>query len=87
MSDVILGQAFDNASQADWLAAVEKALRGKSYDTLVSNDLAGYRLQPLYTEASMATGNDEAGLPGQFPFLRGARALNNKFLPWQIAAR
>ena len=87
MSDIELGQTFDNAAQADWLAAVEKALGGKSYDTLVSNDLAGYETQPLYTEAGMATGDDASGLPGQFPFLRGARALNNKFLPWQIAAR
>ena len=66
MSDIELGQTFDNAVQADWLAAVKKALGGKSYDTLVSNDMAGYETQPLYTEAGMATGDDASGLPDNF---------------------
>ncbi len=87
MSDLHLGNAFDSASQADWLEAVEKALKGKSADTLVSNDLAGFSRQPLYNEANSSTAADESGLPGFAPFTRGAQAVNDKFLPWHIAQR
>lgn len=87
MSDLQIGNAFDSASQADWLEAVEKALKGKSADTLVSNDLAGFSRQPLYNEANSSTAADESGLPGFAPFTRGAQAVNDKFLPWHIAQR
>jgi methylmalonyl-CoA mutase len=87
MTELKLTSDFAPASQTDWLAAVESALKGKSADTLVSNDLAGFTRHPLYTEAQSATQTDEAGLPGFAPFTRGARAVNNKFLPWHIAQR
>ena len=41
MSDIELGQTFDNAVQADWLAAVKKAWAA-SLMTRWSNDMAGY---------------------------------------------
>ena len=87
MSELTLESNFAAASQADWLDAVEKALKGKSADTLVSQDLAGFVRQPLYTEADSVTAHDEAGLPGFAPFMRGATAVTNKFLPWHIAQR
>ena len=87
MSGLTLDSNFAAASQADWLEAVEKALKGKPADTLVSEDLAGFTRRPLYTEADSATALDEAGLPGFAPFIRGAKAINGKFLPWHIAQR
>ena len=87
MSDLKLDNNFEQASQDDWLAAVETALKGKSVETLISNDLAGFSRKPLYNEANSATTQDEAGLPGFAPFTRGARAVNNTFLPWHIAQR
>ena len=81
MSDLQLGDDFGAPSQDDWLTAVEAALRGKSADTLVSEDLAGFTRQPLYREA------EDSGLPGFAPFTRGAHAVNNKYLPWHIAQR
>lgn len=87
MTELKLDANFAQASQADWLAAVETALKGKSAETLVSTDLAGFARQPLYNEANSTTAQDEAGLPGFAPFTRGARAVNNKFLPWHIAQR
>ena len=87
MTDLKLDANFAEPSQADWLAAVESALKGKSADTLNSTDLAGFSRQPLYHESHSATASDEAGLPGFAPFTRGAQAVNNKFLPWHIAQR
>lgn len=87
MTDLKLDANFPEPSQADWLAAVESALKGKSAETLNSTDLAGFTRQPLYNESHSATASDEAGLPGFAPFTRGAQAVNNKFLPWHIAQR
>ena len=87
MTDLKLDANFAEPSQADWLAAVESALKGKPVDTLNSTDLAGFSRQPLYHESHSATAGDEAGLPGFTPFTRGAQAVNNKFLPWHIAQR
>ena len=87
MTELKLDANFAPATQADWLSAVETALKGKSAETLVSNDLAGFARQPLYNEANSTTAQDEAGLPGFAPFTRGATAVNNKFLPWHIAQR
>ena len=87
MTELKLDANFADTSQADWLAAVETALKGKSAETLASNDLAGFARQPLYNEANSSTAQNEAGLPGFAPFTRGAQAVNNKFLPWHIAQR
>ncbi len=87
MSDLKLGSDFGTATNDDWLAAVEKALKGKAADTLVSNDLNGFARQPLYHEANSATENDASGFPGFAPFMRGSHAVANKFLPWHIAQR
>ena len=82
MSDLQLGKAFDAPTQDDWLEAVESALRGKSADSLKSDDLSGFTREPLYRDAAM-----DSGLPGFAPFTRGAQAVNDKFLPWHIAQR
>lgn len=87
MTDIKLDTNFAQAKHADWLTAVESALKGKSAETLNSADLAGFSRQPLYTETISSTASDEAGLPGFAPFTRGAHPVNNKFLPWHIAQR
>tara|TARA_B110000971_G_scaffold221632_1_gene269593 strand:+ start:131 stop:1906 length:1776 start_codon:yes stop_codon:yes gene_type:complete len=85
MTDLKLGSDFGNPSQGDWLAAVESALRGKAADSLVSQDLAGFERQPLYTQATAPS--ETSGLPGFAPFTRGPQAVNNTYLPWHIAQR
>ncbi|MGB0699365.1 MAG: methylmalonyl-CoA mutase family protein, partial [Parvibaculales bacterium] len=87
MTELKLGNEFGAPAEGDWLQAVETALRGKSIDSLISTELAGFDRQPLYTEANSQTAADQAGLPGFAPFTRGAAPLNNKFLPWHIAQR
>jgi len=86
MSTLELGTNMPAANREAWLEAVDAALRGKSLDSLVSTDLGGFTRQPLYTQDAMAQAN-AAGLPGFAPYTRGARAVNDKFLPWQIAQR
>lgn len=52
MSDDVLGFAaeFEPAERADWEAAVEKVLRGRSFErVLVSTTRDGLDIQPLYT--------------------------------------
>ncbi len=86
MSTLELGNNMPAASQEAWLEAVDAALRGKSADSLVSTDLGGFTRQPLYTQNEAANTNS-ASLPGFAPYTRGARAVNDKFLPWHIAQR
>lgn len=87
MSEIARGSDMGTPTEADWLGAVETALRGQSPDSLVSQDHGGFTRQPLYTEAKHPTNHDPAGLPGVAPYMRGAAAVNDKFLPWQIAQR
>lgn len=81
------GSAFSPASQAEWLKAVEKVLRGKPFETLVTTEAGGVTRQPLYTEESVSTQDNESGLPGFAPYMRGAKTVNDRFLPWQISSR
>jgi methylmalonyl-CoA mutase len=48
---VPLAEDFPAPSQADWLALVEKTLKGGSVDDLVSRTGDGIAIQPLYREA------------------------------------
>ena len=69
------------------MQAVEKVLKGKSFDTLVTRDIGGLERAPLYTEETAATAHDPSGLPGFAPFIRGTKAVNDRYLPWHIVAR
>jgi methylmalonyl-CoA mutase len=71
-----LGEA---AYEADWRALVDKGLKGAPWDRLRIKTSDGIALEPLYREAEVATGGDEAGFPGAAPFVRGARRG-----PWRI---
>ncbi len=87
MSEISMGSGLPPHSEADWLAAVETALRGKPFDSLTTQGVDGIIRQPLYTDATHQTTDASAGLPGFAPFTRGAHAVADKYLPWQIAQR
>ena len=87
MAEISMGSGFAPHSEADWLAAVETALRGKAFDSLTTKDVDGIIRQPLYTDAAHKTSDTTAGLPGLAPFTRGAQAVSDKYLPWHIAQR
>lgn len=86
MADDILplSSAFPESTEADWLAAVEKALKGKSVDTLTRKTADGLGIKALYRESDFGGATDPLGTPGEAPYLRGATAAPNKWLPWDI---
>ena len=87
MAEISMGSGIPPHSEADWLAAVETALRGKAFDSLTTKDVDGIIRQPLYTDATRKTSEASAGLPGLAPFTRGSHAVSDKHLPWHIAQR
>ncbi len=78
---------FAEFTEDDWLLEVEKTLRGAATETLISHEYDGLQRQPLYTQNTIDTNHDPAGFPGAAPYWRGAQALPNRHLPWQICQR
>jgi len=79
-----ISDTFDPSSEADWRAAVEKALTGKAHETLEKHGPEGLVVRPLYRETDFATASDPLGHPGAPPFVRGANARRDPHLPWDI---
>ena len=74
-----LAADFDLAGRDEWMALVEQALRGASFDKrLVHTTYDGIQIQPLYTGADHA---GDPSMPGMAPFTRGSRASGG---PWQV---
>lgn len=73
-------------TREQWLAAVDKVLKGKDFDkTLVTTTLDGLRIEPLYD--SYPTAHDESGFPGFDPLIRGAQAAPRENGQWDIRTR
>ena len=71
MNDLPLATEFPAARNEDWLALVDKVLKGESFDRLRARTRDGIKIEPLYARAAKA-----APLAGRAP---GG--------PWQIAQR
>ena len=86
MADDILtlSSAFPETTEAEWLGAVEKALKGKGVDTLTRKTTDGIGIKALYRESDFAAATDPLGVPGEAPYLRGKTAAPDKYLPWDI---
>lgn len=86
MADDILpfSSAFPEATEADWLKAVEKALKGKTVDTLTRMTADGIGIKALYRESDFSGASDPLGTPGEAPYLRGPTAAPDKWRPWDI---
>jgi methylmalonyl-CoA mutase len=66
-----------------WTEAVMRELKTRSAESLVWQTPEGIPVKPLYTEADLE-GLEAAGLPGQFPFIRGVRASMYAGRPWTV---
>jgi methylmalonyl-CoA mutase len=80
--DLPLSADFPPADEAQWRALAEKALDGAALATLTTKTEHGVPVKPLYRAPDWAP--DASGLPGVAPFIRGARAVNDPYLPWDI---
>jgi methylmalonyl-CoA mutase len=83
--DLTLASDFAAPTRDEWLAAVDRALKGADFDkTLVSTTADGIRVGPLYVAGDVATASDEGGFPAFAPLLRGAVAAPRPHGAWDI---
>lgn len=79
-----LSSGFEDASEAEWLAAVEKALKGGGIERITRKSDDGIAIHPLYRESDFASAADPLGAPGKAPYLRGPTSEPDPYLPWDI---
>ncbi|MCD7033233.1 methylmalonyl-CoA mutase family protein [Metabacillus sp. GX 13764] len=63
------GKPFSEITEKDWQREVEKALRGKPFESLYTETAEQILLKPLYTWEN----TEHQPLPGEYPFVRGAK--------------
>lgn len=80
--DLPLSAEFTRADEAQWQALAEKALDGAPLSRITTKTEHGVPVKPLYRAPDWAA--DASGVPGVAPFIRGARATNDPYLPWDI---
>lgn len=79
-----LASGFIDPEIARWQELAEKALRGAPFDRLIGQTYDGVPVRPLYTPADAPNPAERTGLAGQAPFIRGAKAVRDAFLAWDI---
>lgn len=79
-----LSSGFETATEADWMEAVTKALKGGGIDRITRQTRDGLTIKPLYRETDYESASDHRGAPGDSPFLRSADAEPDHYLPWDI---
>lgn len=85
MTDTLsLSDGFPEAREADWLAAVEKALKGGGIERITRETRDEIAMRPLYRETDFPSAENPRGMPGVAPFLRGGAAEPDAYLPWDI---
>ncbi|RYD89424.1 MAG: methylmalonyl-CoA mutase, partial [Sphingomonadales bacterium] len=77
-----LSADFTAADEAQWRALAEKVLDGQPLSRLTTKTEHGVPVKPLYRAPDWPP--DASGLPGVSPFIRGGRAINDPYLPWDI---
>jgi methylmalonyl-CoA mutase len=84
VQDTPTSAGFPQATREQWLALVEKALKGGDPKRLVRWTYDRIDIQPLYErDPETAAG---IGLPGRFPFTRGATSTGN-LAGWDVRQR
>lgn len=76
--------AFPPVTKSEWIAKVEADLKGASFDELRSTAPGGVAVEPLYTEGDVE-GVGDPGLPGVYPYLRGASPLGGWLIRQEYA--
>ncbi len=73
---------WSGATEAAWLALVEKSLKGAPFERLVGKTADGISIQPLYRAPAPAS-----GVPGAAPYWRGSTASGQAVHGWDIRQR
>ncbi len=69
---------FPQVSTAEWMAKIEADLKGKDFEkTLVWKTNEGFSVRPFYRSEDLENVSYLDSLPGQFPFVRGAKTNGN----------
>lgn len=77
---------FPPTPHDEWLAAVEKQLKGKPFEkALVKKTYEGIGIQPMYFKHDLEDLPQTLAMPGFAPYVRGTRASGNRVTPWRIA--
>ena len=77
---------FPATAHGDWLAAVDKQLKGKPFEkALVKKTYEGIPVQPMYFKKDLEALPHVDTLPGFAPYVRGNRAAGNRNRPWRAA--
>lgn len=77
---------FPANTHAEWLAEVEKNLKGKSFEkTLVKKTYEGIDIEPMYFIHDLDGLPQVDTMPGEVPFLRGTTASGHVVNAWHIA--
>ncbi len=80
-----LAEGFPAVSNEEWLALVEKVLKGAPFEKkMVTKTHEGFSIQPLYTRADWPAEGNPSGFPGAMPFSRGADAIARNTGGWII---
>jgi methylmalonyl-CoA mutase len=74
---------FAYPSYGDWKAAVEKSLKGASFDKLLTDTYEGITLQPIYRPEDIEHLDYILSQPGQAPYVRGTKAAGD--WSWDIS--
>lgn len=82
MAGATFWEGFEPQSLADWEQVVSKELKGAPLEKLRHRSLDGLELAPFSTAEALQE-DLAAYLPGEFPYRRGLRILNNA---WSSAA-
>ena len=85
MSDMKFVEDFQAPTYDEWVAEVERALKGAPFDKkMFSKSYEGITVRPIYTRADWPSDGDPSGFPGATPFTRGASAAGSRVNNWDV---
>lgn len=88
MSGINFVEDFSSPTQEQWVAEVEKALKGAPFDKkMLTKTYEGITLRPIYTRQDWPADGDPSGFPGAAPFTRGGSAAGGVTSGWDIRQR
>ena len=79
-----LAAEFPPATEEQWLALVDKVLKGAPLSRLESLTPGGLTIHPLYTRDAEPVDDEVVGEPGLPPFTRGSDQSRSEDVPWGI---